>query len=336
METLHLKLQKTALGVLIGVGLVGCQPQPEWLTSRAEYAVFGTTVEVVVRHAPDQSVDASLAELDRLFQILHRDWHPWAPGALTELNQALSTTTWTRLDPSLVDLLRASQTLETQTDGYFNAAIGSLVRLWGFHTSDYPITTPPPSAEAISDLVARKPSAQQIEWRENENNELEVRTQNTSIGLDFSGIAKGAAAGLACDLLGQSGFEDALVNLGGDVLVCGVSQQPWRVAVKDPREGVLEVLEINRRLAVFTSGQYYRYGEWGGERYAHVLDPATGYPIKHILQATAIHPDPIVADAAATALVVAGTEKAEHLGKQLGLERWLLVDEYGQSQWMDP
>lgn len=318
------------------MGLAGCQPQPEWHTSRAEYAVFGTTVEVAVRHAPNQSVDAPLAELDQLFQTLHRDWHPWAPGALTELNQALTKGTWTRLNPSLVDLLQSSQTLEIQTDGYFNAAIGSLVRLWGFHTSNYPITQPPPSAEAIADLVAQQPSTQQIEVQATETNQVQVRTQNPSISLDFSGIAKGAAAELACDLLGQSGFEDALVNLGGDVLVCGAGQQPWRVAIKDPREGVLEVLEINRRLAVFTSGQYYRYGEWDGERYAHVLDPKTGHPIQHILQATAIHPDPMVADAAATALVVAGTEKAERLGKQLGLEQWLLVDETGQSQWIQP
>ena len=326
------------IAVCLGLGfsLVGCQPKPDTLTSHAEYAVFGTRVEVSVRHAPSQSMDTALAELDQRFQTLHRDWHPWAPGALTTLNQALATRAWVELDPALTELLERSQALEVLTDGYFNAAIGQLVGLWGFHTSHYPITTPPPSQEAVAALVALKPSTQHIEWRENERNQLEVRTDNPAIGLDFSGIAKGAAAGMACDLLEEAGFTDALINLGGDVMVCGESTQPWRVAIKDPRAGVLEVLEINERLAVFTSGQYYRYGEWAGERYAHVLDPATGYPITHILQATAIHKDPMVADAAATALVVAGTEKAQRLGEQLGLERWLLVDEAGKSQWMKP
>ncbi len=84
---------------------------------------------------------------------------------------------------------------------------------------------------------------------------------------------------------------------------------------------------------MFTSGQYYRYGEWSGERYAHVLDPKTGYPIEHVMQATAIHPDPLIADAAATALVVAGSDHAQVLAKAVGLKQWLIVDDQGQLVW---
>ncbi|HEY7906838.1 MAG TPA: FAD:protein FMN transferase, partial [Wenzhouxiangella sp.] len=201
---------------------------------------------------------------------------------------------------------------------------------------NYPITTPPPTLAEIDALINAKPSTDDIDERRDQFGETLIRTNNPSIGLDFSGLAKGAAAGLACDVLAKAGFQDALVNLGGDVLVCGATSAPWRVAIKDPRAGVLEVLEVSERLAVFTSGQYYRYGEWDGERYAHVLNPATGYPIEHILQATAIHPDPVLADAAATALVVAGFDQAKELGQTLGLEQWLLVDEAGDQLWMRP
>ncbi len=331
---MHRRFLIASFIVPLTLGLAACQP-PVVKTS-AEYRVFGTEAEVSVRHPANQSPEVVLSELDRFFQRLHRDWHPWEPGALTDLNQSLQTGDWTPISSDLLSLLKAAKEMEARTGGRFNAAIGRVVGLWGFHTSNYPITTPPPTPTEIDALISAKPSTDDIEKRRNSSSEVLIQTSNSSIGLDFSGLAKGAAAGLACDLLIEAGFQDALVNLGGDVLVCGAASTPWRVAIKDPRAGVLEILEVSKRLAVFTSGQYYRYGEWDGQRYAHVLDPATGHPIEHILQATAIHPDPILADAAATALVVAGFDTAKELGQTLGLEQWLLVDEAGDQLWMHP
>lgn len=328
---------KTMLGVWLGLivfGLAACQPKDELISSNAQLAVFGTQAQITIRHSKDQDAEDAIARLDQLFQRLHRDWHPWEAGALTSLNEELQSGQWVALDASLTDLLQRSQLLEQQTNGRFNAAIGQLVRLWGFHTSNYPITSPPPSGEQIAQITQRKPSTLDIEWADSSLEGMRVRSINPAVGLDFSALAKGAAADMACDLLIERGLADSLVNLGGDVLVCGAGTKPWQVAIKDPRQGVLEVLEIRERMAVFTSGQYHRFGEWDGERYAHVLDPSTGYPILHVLQATAIAKDPIVADAAATSLVVAGVEQAQILGETLGLEQWMVVDETGQSQWM--
>lgn len=322
------------LCIVLIIGLVACQPSTHLNTAHAQYAVFGTVVEVKVRHAPNLSVDDTLAELDQLFQQLHQAWHPWAPGTLTQLNAALLTGQWVQWDPNLSDLLVQAQALEQATDGRFNAALGQLSGLWGFHTSHYPILSPPPSAEAIDRLMSTKPSTLEIQREDRGPEGIWVRTTNPSIGLDFSGMAKGAAAELACNLLVSRGWPESLVNLGGDVLVCGPSTQSWRVAIGHPQQGIIEVIEVAERLAVFTSGQYYRYGEWNGKRYAHVLNPATGYPIEHILQATAIHHDAVVADAAATALVVAGVDHAQALSERLRLKQWSVVDEAGEIQWM--
>lgn len=319
--------------LLFVLGLAACQPQTQ--TTMAEYAVFGTTVTVTIRHPSRVSPEGPLAQLDHLFQRLHRDWHPWAPGALTTLNQALSSGDWVTITPDLAELLEQSQTLESMSDGLFNPAIGQLVSLWGFHTSTYPITTPPPSQQAIDQLIQTQPSTSAIEWMNGDDGEVQIRTDNPSIALDFSGIAKGAAAKMACEILYEAKLNEALVNLGGDVMVCGAGTQPWRVAINDPRSGVVEVLEVDEPLAIFTSGQYYRYREWSGERYAHILNPYTGQPIEHVLQATAISADPILADAAATALVVAGADRAKALGEALGLSQWLLIDEQGDLKWSD-
>lgn len=316
------------------LGLASCQPHgSSFTTSSASYSVFGTIAEVQIRHPNSDTPDEALVALDQMFQRLHRDWHPWEVGALMNLNHRLNSGEWTPIASDLWTLLQASQTMEALTEGHFNAAIGELVNLWGFHTSVYPITEPPPAPRDIEQLSQLHPSTLTIAHRGDETSGFEISTDNTATRLDFSGIAKGGAAKKACELLLSMGFEDALVNLGGDVMICGPATKPWRVAIKDPKAGVLEVLEIAEPLAVFTSGQYYRYGEWSGERYAHVLDPKTGYPIEHVMQATAIHPDPLIADAAATALVVAGSDHAPVLAKAVGLKQWLIVDDQGQLIW---
>ena len=76
----------------------------------------------------------------------------------------------------------------------------------------------------------------------------------------------------------------------------------------------------------------YRYAEFNGRRYAHILDPATGYPVDEILQATVIDPDPVRADAAATALVVAGASRWREVAEAMGLIEAIVVDDQGRLQ----
>jgi len=97
------------------VGLAGCQPTVE--KTSAEYRVFGTEAQVTVRHSVDRSPDGVLSELGQHFQRLHRDWHPWEPGALTTLNEGLRTGNWVSISPDLLGLLDAARTYEIQTQG---------------------------------------------------------------------------------------------------------------------------------------------------------------------------------------------------------------------------
>jgi thiamine biosynthesis lipoprotein len=310
---------------------------------QAEFAVFGTRVTVSVRSDDVVAVDAAFATLGETFQRMHSDWHPWQSGALTALNAALPATAEgdeaVALSADLITLIEASQRMETLSDGAFNAAIGRLVGLWGFHTSHYPITDPPPLPARVQALSAQRPSSLDVVLSESG-----ARTDNAAVSFDFSGIAKGLAARQACDQLMQAGLSDALINLGGDVMACGRASTAWRVAVANPNAAersatsspIIEVLEIDQATAVFTSGQYQRYGEWQGQRYAHILDPRSGFPLPHVLQATVMDPDPVLADAAATALVVAGPEAWRSVAEQMGVAGVIVVDEAGQVwRWPD-
>lgn len=296
----------------------------------ADFFVFGTEVEVRVRGVTEAHAGNAFRLIGAELQRMHRDWHPWEPGALTDLNAAIERGGRTRTTPELIELIDTSRQLETESLGRFNPAIGALVALWGFHTSDYPITDPPPDDAAIADRLAWQPSMQSLRV-EGEH----VRALRRGTRLDFNGIAKGLAVRRVCELLAQVEIRDALVNAGGDVLVCGASDRPWRVAIRDPAGGVLTSVELREPQAVFTSGNYYRYGEFDGERYAHILSPFTGRPVDAVMQATVIHADPLRADAGATALVVAGPEAWRLVAESMGLERALVVDAEGRVQATD-
>jgi len=308
--------------------LAGCAPAGT--DHRAVFAVFGAEVEVQLRDTGPRQSQAAYADVGALLQRLHRELHPWEDGALMDLNRAIAAGRAHETTPDIIALIEASQSLEAATDGAFNPAIGALVNLWGFHTSSYPITDPPPAPGLIDALLARAPSTSGLEV-----DGLVVRSANRGIRLDFSGIAKGLAVRRVCDALGKHDVGAAMVNAGGDVMVCSVGDRPWRVAIRAPGGGVLETIEVHRPLAIFTSGNYYRYGEFDGQRYAHILDPDTARPVNEIMQATVIDPDPLAADAGATALVVAGREEWARVADLLDAEAAIVINADGAVSRLD-
>ncbi len=320
-----MKRSRRWLGALTSLALIcSCAQAPQPV--RAQFLVFGTQVEVLIRSEDGPLAQAALRELGEQLQRMHQNWHPWEPGALTRLNGQLATGQWATADPELLLMIRDAQRFEVSSQGHFNAAIGELVSLWGFHTSTYPITTAPPSRQQIEEWRAQAPSARDLSIRDDQ-----VYSSNASLRLDFSGLAKGHAARLACRTLLNYGLSDALINLGGDVMICGPGSQDWAVAISDGQGGVYAVVELRGPIAIFSSGTTRRWGEWDGERYAHLLDPKSGQALDHFIQATVITQDPVLADAAATALAVAGEEHWESIAESMAVSEVLVLNTSGRS-----
>lgn len=304
--------------------LLGCVPVPE---HRAAFFVFGTLVEVVVRDTPAEPAERAFADIQQALQAMHRDWHAWEPGTLSEINQALASGQPVRAPPDILDLLRLSQKMEHRTGGRFNAASGGLVRLWGFHTSDFPVTGPPPGDSTIKGWLESAPSARDITVR---NARLE--TGNPAVQLDFGGIAKGYAVDRVIEILASHGIERALVNAGGDLRAVGATPRlPWRVGIKLPGGGTAGGIPITSAAAVFTSGVDQRYREQGDRRYPHILDPGSGRPVRGLASVTVVAEQGWFADAAATALMVAGPEAWVSVAADLGLDSVLVIDDSGQA-----
>jgi len=303
--------------------LAGCQRDTE---HNAEFFIFGTIIEVKLWGASAEQASQAFAQLQQQFQGMHRDWHAWEPGRLTELNKAFAAGQPATADEDIVVMIRRSQTLEEITGGRFNPAIGALIRLWGFHTSDYPIVGPPPSQEQLDELLSLRPSSRDIHIEG-----LQLRSDNPAVQLDFGGIAKGHAVDLAIAQLRDMGINNAIVNAGGDLRAMGRhGDRPWRVAVRKPGSGSIGTLEVQGDEAIFTSGNYERFRQDQTERYPHILDPVSGWPARDIASVTVITQEGLLADAAATALVVAGLEGWPEIAGALDLDRVAVVDESGR------
>ena len=310
-------------GLLCLLLLTACQRDEEY---SAELFVFGTIVEVKLWGATREQANQAFAEIQQMFQGMHRDWHAWEPGRLVDINLAFTNGQPAEADPDIVEMIRKSQSIEQRTEGRFNPAIGALVRLWGFHTSDYPIVGPPPDQAEIDKILIHNPSGRDIHI-----DGLQLSTDNPLVQLDFGGIAKGYAVDLAIRHLQDMGISNAIVNAGGDLRAVGRhGDRPWRVAVRKPGAGILGAVEIRDDESLFTSGNYERFRQDEQERYPHILDPRSGWPVEDVASVTVIAAEGILADAAATALVVAGLNDWPAVAQALGLTQVLVVDESGK------
>jgi thiamine biosynthesis lipoprotein len=326
-------MKSPALALLILaclLSLTACQHSAQLY--QAQFFVFGTTLDVSIQGVDPSVANRAFGQLQRDFQAMHRDWHAWEPGRLTQINEAFAAGRTAVADADIVEMVRRSQEIETASGGRFNPAIGALIGLWGFHTSDYPIEGPPPSSEAIEALVDKHPSTLDIHI-----DGLDLSSSNPAVQLDFGGIAKGYAIDRACARLESMGIRNMVVNAGGDLRAIGDhGDRPWRIGIREPGGGgVIGTLEAGRDEAIFTSGNYERYREDATKRYPHILDPRTGWPVSGLSSVTVIAREGMLADAAATALVVAGRDDWAGVARALGLDEVLLVDE-GGTAYMTP
>ncbi len=317
MKPLHLLL------LFITLSVAGCSPEPQ----RHDYQlyVFGTLVDISLWDVDEARASEAIATIGSDFQRMHREWHAWEPGPLVSLNESIAAGREAEVPESLLPIIEQSQQLFRQSDGLFNPAIGGLLGLWGFQSSERP-NGPPPAAEAIAAWVASAPGMDDLHISDGV-----LRSDNPQVQLDFGAFAKGYAVDLAIERLRAMGIENAIVNAGGDLRAIGSkSGEPWRIGVRHPQgNGVLAAIAVQGDEAVFTSGNYERYREYEGVHYTHILDPRSGMPVEGVTSVTVIHDNGAVADAAATALVVAGPEEWPRIARQMGIKYVMLVDDAG-------
>ena len=211
------------------------------------------------------------------------------------------------------EVYHLAQLVSRETDGAFDITVAPLVNAWGFGFKHEQM----PTADQVDSL-------------------LKIRSQ-----LDFSAVAKGYGVDVVGRLLSGRDIRNYMIEIGGEVLACGMnpSGEPWRIGVTKPTDDSLAVdgelqtvLSVTDR-AMATSGNYRNFYYKGGRKYAHTIDPRTGYPVQHnILSATVLADRCAVADAYATAFMVLGLDGARSvLERHPELSAYLIyTDESGQ------
>ncbi len=312
-------------GVTVALALLGALLAPGCSDSgeapqRAELFVFGTLVEVTLYGADEP--DAVTARLERALRQRHAAWHPWEESTLTRFGEALRRDGEAPIPPALDTLLRRGQTLADATGHRMDPGVGRLAALWGFHADDAATPRTPPATAAIEQWRSAPDSIAELDL-----GRTRAATESDALRLDFGAVAKGVALDALRASLEGAHLDAALVNAGGDLITVGrPADRAWRVGVRDPDgDAVLLELAVAADRAVFTSGDYERGFHHDGTWYHHILDPRRGTPARGLRAATVIDTDAALADAAATALLVAGPEDWKALAAALDLEAVLVV-----------
>lgn len=253
--------------------------------------------------------DASaLTDLQQLLQEADSNLSVTKPNSLvSRLNRGEAVTP----EEHIYALLENAAQLGEETEGRLDLCLYPVTRLWGFTTGAHRVPTPEDLSKALSCTGNRRLIL------ENGTARLESGAQ-----LDLGAVAKGWA-GAQCVKLLQEKYPHvscAMLRLGGNIQTYGTKPQnkPWRIGIQSPTDdGLAGVLELTGTWAVVTSGGYERHFEENSQRYCHIIDPATGFPVENdLLSVTVVSKDGLQADGLSTALYVMGLEKAAEFWRQ--------------------
>lgn len=289
---------------------------------RATGNAMGTTYSILA-DCPEslpRRVDAELARLNALLSTY--DPH----SELSRFNRAPAGEALS-VSPELVAVVDAAYVVAERTRGAFDATVAPLVALWGFG----------------ADAAGREPSDEEVAQtlgsvgyrRIARNRDPPTLEKLLPATLDLSGIAKGYAVDRLAGLLTDVGCRAYLIEFGGEIRTLGSPPGggPWRVGVEAPSGSEHGKTLLLATAALATSGDYRQYRETGGVRVSHVIDPRTGYPVRHRLASVTVVADTaMMADAYATAMLVMGEVQARRFAGEMGLAALFIVRAGGSFQ----
>ncbi len=287
------------LFLIIGSIIILSKSKPTYRTQQGK--IFGTLYTVTYEHNADlrpeiiaamQAVDHSLSPFNKHSIITH-----------VNNNDSIA------VDSLFAEVFHNASYIYYESHGAFDPTVAPLVNAWGFGFKNG-IEVNPEIIDSLRSLIGMH----RIRLKNGH-----IEKEDSRIMLDFSAIAKGYGSDRVAWVLDSCGVKNYMVEIGGEVVVKGRNKNgnPWGIGITKPTDDSLSVnqeLQTVLRLtdcAIATSGNYRNFYYKDGVKYAHTIDPRTGYPVQHsLLSATVIADNCMHADALATAFMVLGVDSA--------------------------
>ncbi len=256
--------------------------------------------------------DSLQADVDKLLREINQQMSTYLPNS--ELSRFNATPAGEWFDVSKATALVTQQALAFHriTDGASDITVGPLVKLWDFGPGHHSIGAKmkAPSAGLLESTKART-GGKHLEVR---LDPPALRKAIDHLEVDLSSIAKGYAVDAVADWLNDCGFDNAMVEIGGEVRASGtrLDGKAWRIGTEIPdlrQRGIHRILSLKNQ-ALATSGDYRNFRVFDGEKVSHIIDPKTGRPLPfRSWSVTVIVDSCMEADALATALLVMGEDR---------------------------
>lgn len=288
----------------------------------------------------DITIVDALHEEQKVAQLMHEAYaiadywiniiSAWQEGTdLYKVNQQAGIAA-VPVHPALFELIRRSIKISEWTNGLFDVTFASIDKVWFF---DKPMQYLP-TAEAIARSV-RNINYRHIQLNPDDQS-IFIRNKGTKI--ELGAIGKGFIANQMKAYLIEKGVHSGIVNAGGDLCLWGKNEknETWNIAIADPekKENLIAWMPVERG-AVATSGSYERYALIDGKKYAHIINPKTGYPVSGLKSVTILSPDVELCDAIATSVFLLGKEKGLEFVNRHQELKCFIVDDDGVFHYSD-
>ena len=291
--------------------------------------IFGTTYHITYQYDEDlqPELEARMKEVDNALSMFNKE------SIISKVNNNQPV----ELNEMFVEVFQQAQKISEDTNGAFDITVAPLVNAWGFGFKNEQM----PDKHAVDSLMAI------VGYQKVSYDGKHIMKRDPRITLDCSAIAKGFGVDVVARLLEEKGIVNYMVEIGGEVVTHGISEKrvPWKIGVTKPTDDPLQegnelqtVLNLTDK-AMATSGNYRNFYYKGKRKYAHTINPKTGYPVQHsILSATVLTNRCMRADAYATAFMVMGFEGAKKvLERNPDLMAYLIYDDHGKmGVWYSP
>lgn len=301
-------MQKYVISILLIAGLASCQNTPSKYIYNQGF-VYGTMYSIIYESPKGKDLRDEITEKFKAYTMVFSTYEK--ESVISKVNENRPV----ELTPEFLICYNRAMEISEITHGAFDITAGPMVNAWGFGPEEREKMT----KEKIDSLI------EITGYHKIRLENGRIIKDNPNMKLDMSAIAKGYTSDLIADFLKAEGCENYMVEIGGEVAAKGKNERgkTWTIGISKPEELLVPSNQLEAKIqlpdhAMATSGNYRNFYEENGKKYAHTIDPKTGYPVQHsLLSATVIADNCMSADAFATAFMVLGLESGIEIARHI-------------------